>query len=556
MPAARDSVIPAKDTRGYYVIVGRGFCGVLNHVTLRQGKLKRKRLGDLPVLHIGFEDPWAHYRPHRMGQAPHLLALPGFAPRSPAGAADKYELSTRFADMVKSELGRLVANGETEKPMDGWVALIQRCDAPQPELAAEVGKSLGLKAAEIAQLQTFHPNLPPYRLLVMEPDGCPRLVYARKIDLCTGGGPPRLTSANGVDGSLFAAYQGKSWEPPASRTAFRYLISGIEALYATSPLPQGVRLCIHGAGGVGVNLVETAMEAGRWVDWMARWTHRPFFQDVKSGRNDILLKLGSYGRVNNILLPSRVQLRFGQGVGLAEVAAKRITFNQEMAPPPPGEEAGPEPPIVVDYHGNISILKDGEFPYRTEAVSAGAPSGEDYGQLIITSGQDGSKERLGSAASLAREFDLAPIVSKDKRVTGMQTSNGDLRILGHAATTMLRLNSKYKEQLKESERYHRTLPLQAHVNLAGITYNAVTIALANEFFSLNRNVNTASSRELEVVLGSESLADQIVRLRSSEVVPWGFRTLEELAASLAEHAAALPSDWVERIDNLRCDYLA
>ncbi|MCH7862481.1 MAG: hypothetical protein IH998_12510, partial [Proteobacteria bacterium] len=61
-----------------YVIVGCGFAAVLNHTTLRQREWGRKRIGNREVIHIGFQDPWFHYRDHGMGQFPHLLVMPGY----------------------------------------------------------------------------------------------------------------------------------------------------------------------------------------------------------------------------------------------------------------------------------------------------------------------------------------------------------------------------------------------------------------------------------------------------------------------------------------------
>jgi hypothetical protein len=491
-----------------------------------------------------------------MGQSPHLLDLPGFASVTAAAQANEYELSRRFAARVKSEIDKLVASGKAEV-MDGWVALIQHCDAPRPDLVDKVGKSLGLNSIQINKLKTYNSASPPYRLLVMEADGSPRLVYACKIDLCTGGGPPRLREAAGVEDDLFTAYQGKPWEPPANRTAFRYLISGIEALHDASPLAKGARLCIHGSGGVGVNLVETAMDSGKWVDWMAPGTHHEVF--VASGRNDVLLKPGSSGRI-----PFHRRLRFGEGVGIAKIAAEEIVF--EPGKPPDGQLAGPKLPEVVDYYADVVTLKEGGFPYGTQCMLGRAPAGEGYGQLIVTQGLESSPERHGSPASLARAFEseggvelIIPL--EDGRVAGLQTLNGDVRILGSAATAMVWKDSGYQDPLEKSKTYHKRLPLQAHVgSAAGITYNAVTVALANRYFTLtephlNRNVNTAHPRELQVILGDRDLAAEIVELRP-KVAPWGYRTLEELTDALGESTADLPTDWKERIKALRCDYHA
>src|SRR5437016_12940471 len=62
----------------YYVIVGRGPAAVIDHTTLQQSDFGISRLGKLPVMHIGFPNPWTKYMQHGMGQPPRLLSLPGF----------------------------------------------------------------------------------------------------------------------------------------------------------------------------------------------------------------------------------------------------------------------------------------------------------------------------------------------------------------------------------------------------------------------------------------------------------------------------------------------
>jgi hypothetical protein len=548
-----------KDVRGYYVIVGRGFCGVLDHVTLRASEWGRRRIGDLPVLHVGFENPWSLYRPHRMGQYPHLLALPGFAPAAAPGQADDYELSSRFAATVGGGLDRLVANGDAEI-RDGWVALIQGRDG---DLAppGEVIEGLGLRDQEIDELQEYDATYPPYRLLVVDPEGRRQLVYAWKIDLCTGGGPPRIIEVPGIDQASYAAYKGEPWWPPASRRSFRYLISGVEALNAASPLPQGTRLCIYGTGGVGVNLVEMALEAGKWVDWMDPGRHDEIF--IPSGRNDRLLAPGKVGRpLPRPLVPFDRRLRFGEGVGLANVTLAKVTFG--AGKPVDGKPAGPDPPEVSDFYQGVVVLEGGEFPYGPECLRDGAPGQEVYGQLILPRGLDA--KGLGGAASLAGALSsgggLVEIPWKgrgdrpeDRRMVGLQDRSGDLRILGSAATAIFANDSSSRDRLEGSWIYVRTLPAQARVGLAGITYNAVTIALANQYFNLrnlNRNVNTAHTSELQEVLGSEALADEIVRLRSGSL--WGFHTREELIAELRTSEAALPAHWEKTIERLLYSY--
>src|SRR5262245_15890150 len=82
---------------GYYVIIGRGTAATVNHTTLRATTFGRRRISGLPILHIGFEDPWVHFDDHMMGQFPHMLSLPGYIhqPKPKSASTDNAESSAR-----------------------------------------------------------------------------------------------------------------------------------------------------------------------------------------------------------------------------------------------------------------------------------------------------------------------------------------------------------------------------------------------------------------------------------------------------------------------------
>ena len=62
---------------GYYVIVGRGVSAWYNHLTLLKTAWGRLRLSDggraLPVMHVGFQEPWSRRKVERMGQWGRML---------------------------------------------------------------------------------------------------------------------------------------------------------------------------------------------------------------------------------------------------------------------------------------------------------------------------------------------------------------------------------------------------------------------------------------------------------------------------------------------------
>src|SRR5438270_7517202 len=72
------NVLNVQPTPLYYVIIGRGPMAVVNHRTLLESEWGRARLGNYPVIHVGFPNPWPRYLRHGLGQPNHLLSFPAF----------------------------------------------------------------------------------------------------------------------------------------------------------------------------------------------------------------------------------------------------------------------------------------------------------------------------------------------------------------------------------------------------------------------------------------------------------------------------------------------
>ncbi|MEZ5426527.1 MAG: hypothetical protein R2747_09700 [Pyrinomonadaceae bacterium] len=285
----------------YYVIIGCGTAAVVNHTTLRQTIWGKKRIGDLPVMHIGFKDPWFHYYTHGMGQPPYLLTMPGYHQR-PSQKMDVFDAnpgcrSDRFAACTDNEWGLLWKKFHAEDVstskfhyLEGWVAVIQPKSDPTSakilEVASKIKKEENLDI-EPKIKEAYPPTAPPFRLLVVVPETETKwkleLVYAGKIDICTGAGRARAAGD-------FKPAKTKLWIPPrlwSGETRKRKLITGPEALTKETVWNSTDRIYVTGAGGIGLNMVERGEGEACYGDWVpARTLHQSF----NLPRNDTVLR--------------------------------------------------------------------------------------------------------------------------------------------------------------------------------------------------------------------------------------------------------------------------
>lgn len=265
---------------GYYVIIGCGTAAVVNHTTLRQTRWGMDRINRLPVMHIGFKDPWATYYPHGMGQPPYLLTMPGYHNRPGPGSKTigPRLLSKEFAANTQTEWSLLESKYKKSfEHRRAWVAAIESKtikvsatvlkelrEKEGLDLEREIGKS-GVKAEY--DEYTFPEHQPPYRLILVYPDKRIELVYAYKIDICVGAGRPTLPPK----GADWQPARTKLWIPPElwdRETRERKLITGPEALCEITPWDKTHRNFVYGAGGIGLNMVERAEGEGCYIDWL------------------------------------------------------------------------------------------------------------------------------------------------------------------------------------------------------------------------------------------------------------------------------------------------
>lgn len=166
-----------------------------------------------------------------------------------------------------------------------------------------------------------------------------------------------------------------------------------------------------------------------------------------------------------------------------------------------------------------------------------------FDQVVLSTGRarggrgNLAEDEEGSALELVWDLrnELNPILMEGYNFPlGLKSEDGALRILGAAGIN----NPIYHAGLSAREnllKFEKTLPAQARVNNEGITLSAVTIALANGYFTCgnvdcNKNINTATFSELVFMLG-QVLGSEIIDLRSTRVKP--FQSTKEMWRALA-----------------------
>lgn len=587
---------------GYYVIVGRGTAAIVNHSTLRRSAegQKRLRLKDdepmtlLPVMHIGMEDPWLNYAKHGMGQPPYLLNMPGYqAPVAP----DEVDMvrtgcsSKKFSASTRGEWQALLEKyGEDEKDgihcTEGWVAALQSRDQKtvwQDEGGVKALDDLAKEKLDRGLLEEYlecdYPKgAPPFRLIVVgcESDGVTQkfsMIYAHKVDFCTGGGRVRTAPREPV--ADFEMAKTPPWIPSKKWTKElidRKIIHGVDGLTEFTPFPKEHRICVYGAGGIGLNQIERAHDledAGPCMDWYGR-EHIGINPTLALRRNDTVLKGhnkaymdpgdADIGRTaaavfdaNFATIPGNPKWRFGNFSKInVQVEGEKV----HMRVPDPGKKA-----FLTDAYA-VPVLNNGTggLDYRPEdkqmlgvkgvfdfgkdycevhkACCAAAENGMAYDRVIVCLGQEGNQ--AGEPARIAWFLTFNAILdSAGYYLVGLQADAGPVRILGAAAVMYPAVNTK--NGYERMEAYRGSLPGSAV--LPGFILAGHNIAAANGFFTAdrpNKNANTVTMAEMVKLLedgGQErdaaiDLAAKLITRRQ-----WrsnGFASIDQLNEKLPE----------------------
>lgn len=532
----------------YYVIVGRGPMAVVNHRTLRESAWGLERIGGLPVVHVGFPNPWPRYLRHGLGQPNHLLSFPAFAnqPSIGGGAIDGGLDSQHFGQQISREFDTLGA-----EVIEAWVGLIQSragMQAIDPRIAAEIGGGAVRDAINL-RIQDPWPDFDdgeaPYRLCLYNPvNGTASLVYAAKIDICTGPGRPIVSPPNNGHSAETTSARTPPWLSPERWSQIpvwrdRRTLSGVDAIRDEVVWNVGDRVCVTGGGGVGLNAAEKARNRQCALDWFGRTALMAIFENP---RNITFLRepntngsrapaprrtVGINGEDD--LIASSRRARMGRGATVASVAAADDAVEVRLA------GAGNEH-IIRDWWGNRSQLNAGEGRWTLSAAYGEAVAAlevvesREYDRLVIPNGQETND--VGHPRSFAHHLVFREVVAAD-RLVALETADHLVRVLGAACNdhpdfaqaTWQRNGNTPRDRMWH---FHATLPVSAVVD--GFIICGVNTALANSYFTENNpnmNVNTMTLDELRAVVGDE-LAGLIINARNARN---GYSSLQELRAA-------------------------
>jgi hypothetical protein len=513
--------------RAYYVIVGRGTAAIINHTTLRQSKKGRERIGKLPVVHVGLPDPWQEYHAHGMGQPPYLLNLPGYHARpDPSTSSIRSGMrSTRFGELNKQEW-ELIKEKCQPFVEEAWVACIQKRGGPMPDdsFLDELEKEEGLSKSRMKTLleKPFHHTKAPYRLLLVyhHPELQTlkvwfKLLYAMKIDICTGAGRPTMDAKKGMK-------EGRSvlWIPPArwsDEIRNRLIMNAPEALMESTPWAAEGRVAVAGGGGIGLNMIERAEDVGCPVDWLPRTTLNATFNlprndtVVWNSRTGAAMQPGELeirklngevdGQKKMQFLPAQEAWRFGEDADIEKAKIAGMDQVQlELA-------TQGKSPVVRDRENAESKWSSGESAFPFAALHLRKfPRGEPakYERLFVANGIV-QGDSAGTANHITKGLQFNRIDKGDGRYVGLWTVDQAVRMLGAAAQTRLAgpagaLAIGESDKNAPSGQYFFSLPYSAVP--PGFIFSGVCIALANGYFDElpNENANTANEAELKQAL--------------------------------------------------------
>jgi hypothetical protein len=562
--AARVDTIARAIPNAYYVIVGRGAAAVVNHSTLQQCDEGRDRLGGLPVINAGMPDPWLHYYPHGMGQPPFLLSMPGYRdPVTPdAELINGGTRSTVFADKTAGELGRL-GDAHQAYVVTGWVASVKARDVALHQDDINELTALGLEADALREVfNANYPNTyPPFKVLVIGGDKRPQVIFAQKVDLCSGGGWMRVMDELPDDDAAAIRpspwIQSSNWDDATKR---RKIVVGIDGLTRHTMWEPDTRICVYGSGGIGMNQIERAADDDTiYVDWIPRNTlHDTFVLP----RNDNVLKHPNQDRAmqpgeNNARIAGLMQ----NNVDLFPAEA-RWRFGKNSQPDVVAEDGG-----LVDVHittGNVNarigysdrslqtLHVDGYYAYAGGYVPP-IVNPAHYHRLILCNGQ--VQDVAGEPSRVARAFNFVPI-QKDGRMTGLQDdAGGDIRILGAAAAAWPGVANLAGGGAMVA--YRNSMAVSAVP--PGFIAAASNIAYSNGYFAnaderRNLNLNTVPQAELEALLAEKGLIDGIPARVAAAIVNArrgpvnnGIATLDAAVDAVAN---ALVDDMTDEIGNV------
>ncbi len=302
------SISDTRPPRIHYVIIGRGATAWYNHLTMLLDPWGLDRLTpELPVLHLGYAEPWGRRGNQRMGQWPRMLdffrglaeglELQGVPdPEDPGDWLESNEFANALARVEAHILAQYAVvvgpdglphfnpNALRAAPLifqDGVASTIHTqgqagYQEPGHQLpASEVHRWHAASAAGHAPQgdgSIWHNDQAPYRISVFH-QGHHQFIYAAKIDVCTGPGRPRSFRNNFFPGDL-PLYQAHL--PPFDTPPARYdlgapiprIVNGNDYIGAQdNPL---ARVLVFKGNPVGAQSVQSALDMPTMANSVAR----------------------------------------------------------------------------------------------------------------------------------------------------------------------------------------------------------------------------------------------------------------------------------------------
>ncbi len=573
----------------FYVIIGAGPAAVINHSTLVHSEFGKDRLahspaGKLPILHIGFSNPWGRYMQHGMGQLPYLLSLPGFKGANQVKATDRTVdggLDSRiFAKGIDDQFTYLRTR-ETERWRNddtadlvrlqwpwrqAWVAMVQtRAKEPyKGRLADELGGEAVQKQIDAMATMDYplflNSKLAPFRVLVVQKfdsEWKAEWIYAQFVDFCTGTGRPRVNITPEKTDEHKKALT-PPWLDPANWIAElgnRRVLSGMDAICDDAHWAENERICVPKGGGIALNAAEKAVHNKCQLDW---FDDKPLTGTFANPRNYTFLKHWSEDRARGVgenepghpaltdadLTPTYEKGRLGKN---AEVESVKLVLG------------GAKVEVTLKAKGVGEIrassrqsagLTDGCW----EATgNLGNPPSKNYDRIAIAQGLEA--RGVGQAMWVAGQLGITVEIrdANDGRMLALGNANQSIRLLGAAAQVYpgfalieYRPEDDLSSPMARMWGYRATLPVSTVPD--GFILSGINIAYANKFFTdtlRNPNLNTLLGEEIEDILyktgmtDSRELADFIVADRSGSN---GYADAADLIDKLVRNAERSAQD--------------
>jgi hypothetical protein len=531
--------------REIYVIIGRGFAAMANHLTLRasQNPEVRARVDRCRFVIIGGEEPWQPRGATPLGQFPHMLRLPT---HEPLGGGKAYASSDRFGGYIRDAEASLnrYCDHNVKLGLLSWVGLIEayanRGSIPEDERKRRKDPAIAASGPQEDDWD-LHPGF-PYRLSVYwrnkPTESLNRsYLYAHYVDICTGPGPVRLMPSEVWNPPILGdELEGTPYDPPDylrdKPGEFKRLIKGEHHIGANLPTePEKKRILIYGASPSSAWSAEHVLKKGNAAALC--WVADPKYAPPEAKGKPYLEAL----RIN-FYHPTKANAPGGRNLETLDA-----TCHQHYLGTITRIEEGGGGTLKVTF----SVQEDAPDEWKKTTVHA-------FDQVVISIGQDNDKKRPGSAAYLVQELgDLTPIYAKDlwdglsgtdgEIPLGIQSDRGAIRILGSAAVSAPGLARGPADKFREDYKaFSAALPHEGRAGGNSLLVASATTEMANRHMPSLLDINRTCSSLIERLLGSADDAKKIIEarkndsMRSSEngVVPSyqgkGFLTMDEIVS--------------------------